>query len=122
MSYARFGWDGSDVYVFTSSEGIECCGCILQASEWVAEPASPLGGYLRPVGPVIETCFRSNAAMLAHLAGHTAAGHTVPADCIERLSDPDDAAANERIWRESDAEVSAERAGAAADAGPEDAP
>jgi esterase/lipase superfamily enzyme len=32
MSYARWGWDGSDVYVFTTKnvEGhyvVECCGC-----------------------------------------------------------------------------------------------
>jgi hypothetical protein len=27
MSIVRFGEEGSDVYVFYSSEGIECCGC-----------------------------------------------------------------------------------------------
>jgi|SaaInl3SG_22_DNA_1037383.scaffolds.fasta_scaffold00923_30 hypothetical protein len=28
MSYARFGWDGSDVYIFLHVGGfIQCCGC-----------------------------------------------------------------------------------------------
>lgn len=28
MSYARFGWEGSDVYVYPHvSGGIECCAC-----------------------------------------------------------------------------------------------
>jgi hypothetical protein len=26
VSYARFGSDGSDVYVFFSDDGLECCG------------------------------------------------------------------------------------------------
>ena len=31
MSYCRFAWDGSDVYVFGSGDGvIECCGCSLK--------------------------------------------------------------------------------------------
>lgn len=67
MSYARFGWDGSDVYVFLSVGGkLECCGCSLRPRIWT---------------------YDSTAAMLAHLEDHRAAGHTVPDDCIERLKE-----------------------------------
>jgi len=79
MSYARFGCDGSDVYVFTSTAGLECCGCALEDATAV---------------PVFE----SNVAMIAHLERHVAAGHVVPDNCLERLRDPKDAAENERIW------------------------
>lgn len=64
MSYARFGWNGSSVYVFLCVSGhLECCACSL-GDKWE---------------------FRTTDAMLAHLDEHVAAGHTVPADCIERL-------------------------------------
>lgn len=34
MSYARFGWDGSDVYIFEHVGGfIQCCGCTLTNPE-----------------------------------------------------------------------------------------
>jgi hypothetical protein len=79
VSYARFGADGSDVYVFTSSVGLECCGCILQAREDV---------------------FDSNEGMIAHLLTHIAAGHCVPDYALARLHDPEDAAVNQRIWKE----------------------
>lgn len=63
MSYARFGWNGSDVYVFVDVGGfLACCACSL---------GQPSHG--------------STADMLAHLDAHKAAGHTVPADCIEGL-------------------------------------
>jgi len=99
VSYARFGSDGSDVYVFTSSTGLECCGCILQKREWIDDPTRPiLHGYLRAVGEIVPHVFDSNAGMIAHLELHTAAGHDVPEDAMERLRDPEDAAENERIW------------------------
>lgn len=30
MSYCRFAWDGSDVYVYRGDEGLVCCGCFLK--------------------------------------------------------------------------------------------
>lgn len=57
MSYARFGWDGSNVYVFASSSGIECCGCILSESSF------------RTTDP---------ALMLSHLLEHRQTGDVVP--------------------------------------------
>ena len=32
MSYARFGCDGSNVYVIPTRSGLQCCVCVLQAS------------------------------------------------------------------------------------------
>lgn len=69
MSYARFGWDDSDVYVFLDGRWLECCGCSLRHNGQ----------------------FYSTSNMLDHLEEHRAAGHTVPESCIERLkADADD--------------------------------
>jgi hypothetical protein len=74
MSYARFGWDGSGVYVFKSVGNdehpggwLECCGCVL--------PSSP------------EDWFQafSTAAMVDHLRAHVAAGQHVPGDLVPAL-------------------------------------
>ncbi len=68
MSYSRFGRNDSDVYVFVSSSGhLECCGCILQASEYV------------------ENQFKTTDEMVAHLRRHIDAGHTVPEHVIPNL-------------------------------------
>jgi hypothetical protein len=92
MSYARFGWDGSDVYVFMCVSGkLECCGCILQEREWVDDPGYPIfGGYLREVGEIVEHRFDSTQGMVDHLALHRATGHAVP-DCVEPALRTDDA-------------------------------
>jgi hypothetical protein len=100
MSYIRFGEDGSDVYVFTSSTALECCACVLQPREWVADAAHPFGGYLKEVGPHVQQEFATNDAMIAHLELHVAAGDCVPGHVFTRLRDPSDAAENERIWAE----------------------
>lgn len=73
MSYARFGWDGSDVYIYEHVGGfIECCGCSLTKPE---DPHEIFGFY------------HANTAreMLSHIDEHLAAGDTVPTDCIERI-------------------------------------
>ena len=99
MSYSRFGCDGSDVYVFTSSVGLECCGCILQERQWVDDPNWPIfHGYLRAVGEIVPHVFDSNAGMIAHLEQHREAGHVVPENALERLRDPKDEAENRRLW------------------------
>jgi|GEM_PF-1786803 len=66
MSYCRFWWDGSDVYVFESERGIECCGCKL--------PDHPPGFTVQTPEEMIE-----------HLMEHRAAGHTVPEYALEEL-------------------------------------
>jgi hypothetical protein len=63
MSFCRFAWDGSEVYVFGSSSGIECCGCKLQQNFTAGTPEE----------------------MITHLALHRRAGHYVPLYAIERL-------------------------------------
>jgi len=62
MAFARLSAD-SDVYVFSFVRGIECCGC-----------------QLEKVTSVIFTEFDTLAA---HLRGHQAAGHKVPAHLLE---------------------------------------
>lgn len=64
MSYARFGWDGSHVYVYCDVNGyLACCGCRL-GDKWA---------------------FYSTDDMIAHLREHLEAGHTVPDDLIPAL-------------------------------------
>ncbi len=67
MSYARFGWQGSDVYVYLDTgRYLNCCGCSLQ-----------------------EDSFRASTTdeMLAHLRTHREAGHTVLDDTLHALAD-----------------------------------
>jgi hypothetical protein len=69
MSYARFGWDGSDVYVFEHSGGfIQCCMCIFSEGDenW-------------------NTDLKTAREALAHLDAHVDAGHHVPARTFERM-------------------------------------
>jgi hypothetical protein len=69
VSYARFGVEGSDVYVYLGSSGLECCACALS--------------------PRSQT-FKTTEAMIEHLREHVKAGHVVPADTItELLADHD---------------------------------
>lgn len=68
MSYARFGWDGSDVYVFVSVGGwIECCACILHEEDWASFQA------------------KETQEMVDHLKKHQESGHHVPESVFERL-------------------------------------
>ena len=65
MSYCRFGWDGSDVYVFESCYGgFECCGCILKDKGFNCETPDE---------------------MIKHLCEHRRAGHFVPPDAVLAL-------------------------------------
>lgn len=79
MSYARFGAEGSDVYLYGDATlgGVTCCMCALQAREWVDDEESFFGGYLRDVGQTIKINGLSTDEMLAHLSAHRAAGHHV---------------------------------------------
>lgn len=64
MAYARFGWEGSDVYIFLSVYGkLDCCACSIES------------GYQA----------NSTDEMLAHLNQHIEAGDTVPDSCFEYL-------------------------------------
>lgn len=78
MSFSRFS-DG-DVYTFFNTDGqYQCCGCILQETEWVDDPSRPIfKGYLRAVGEIVQTRFDTAQGLVDHLALHIAAGHDVP--------------------------------------------
>ena len=59
MSYARFGADGSDVYVYLCNGRYICCGC---------------------------TTANDTLSMIRHLeAEHVAAGDHVPQSCFDQL-------------------------------------
>lgn len=75
MSYARFGWEGSDVYIYEHVSGfIECCGCSLVKPEDDYE----IFGF-----------YHANTAreMLTHIDQHLAKSDTVPTDCIDRIKE-----------------------------------
>ncbi len=84
MSYARFGWDGSDVYVFGTRDGpegkryIECCGCLLHPDR--EDEQVPWGA---------ANLFDTREGALAHMQEHMDAGHFVPEYCIDRLQTDD---------------------------------
>lgn len=91
MSYARFGWGGSDVYVFFSVNGFyECCFCLLQEREYVEDESALLGGYFQDVGETVQGRFETAQEMVDHLMLHREAGHYVPQDCIDEILDPED--------------------------------
>ncbi len=64
MSYCRFGWDNSNVYLFESSEGFECCGC------WLNK---------------ISQTFETRQDLISHLMIHLQEGHIVPRYAIDAL-------------------------------------
>lgn len=72
MSYARFGYEDSDVYVFLAVEGhLECCACLLGAT-----PERPGGVTAR---------FANTAEMIDHLKAHRLQSHTVPGSTLDDL-------------------------------------
>lgn len=75
MSYARFGSQGSDVYVYAGSRGFVCCWCWLNKPP-KTNPESVFGA---------DTLCDTEQEMIDHLRKHREAGHTVPNRAIERL-------------------------------------
>ena len=73
MSYARFGWDKSDVYVFMNVGGyLECCLCALSDEDFWN----------------FNTYHTSD--MILHLRDHELAGHNVPAHVYIDLANDDE--------------------------------
>lgn len=64
MSYCRFAWGGSEVYVYESDNGLVCCGCRLAEPWFVTDEPEE---------------------MIAHLAEHRRAGQFVPEKAILAL-------------------------------------
>ena len=68
MSYIRFGWEGSQVYIYEHVNGyIECCGCFL------GEKGEEEGRYFRR-----SQNFSTGAEAAKHIIDHLEAGHVVP--------------------------------------------
>lgn len=91
MSYCRFGWGGSDVYVYESVDGIECCGCNLDDN------------FTAACGCEADTDPRHSEAALAmvlHLRRHREAGHNVPLGAAYTLSVEAGVWTRERAWAE----------------------
>ena len=89
MSYARWGWDGSDVYLFTTSKGtnqyaIECCGCLLDRGIELEHPYTDKLGITHTHE---YTAYQANTSgeMIAHLKKHLAMRHCVPEDVIPNI-------------------------------------
>jgi hypothetical protein len=75
VSFVRFGTDGSQVYIYDDiAVGPTCCFCAL------AKRSHDEGGNLHWV----DFATRDLDAMLAHIAEHRAAGHTVP-DWVDQV-------------------------------------
>lgn len=87
MSYARWGLEGSDVYVYASErydpdvrrvvQQWVCCGCLLE------EDAAPTPSHALPNDHVVT----SLGALHNHLIAHRDAGHVVPQSALDRIAD-----------------------------------
>lgn len=85
MSICRFFWGGSQVYLYESDRGIECCGCHLNECDVTFDEDDP-------------------EAIVAHLREHVEAGHVVLPYVFEVFGaehpDPGPALAARDVWRE----------------------
>jgi len=73
MSYCRFGWEGSDVYIYASVGGwIECCACSLQPTR-----KSEFLGFINESFKAYDT-----QQMIDHIKQHREKGERVP-DYVE---------------------------------------
>lgn len=81
MSYARFGWEGSDVYVFLGSEKLECCACHITPPIKFDPPRKNFFGTT--ITEASQSFYAETpAAMIEHLEQHVKAGDTVPEETI----------------------------------------
>jgi len=56
VSYARFGCDGSNVYVIPTRFGLQCCGCVLQQASFTTVRIETFAEHLdahRAVGDIV---------------------------------------------------------------------
>lgn len=98
MSYARFGWNNSDVYVFTTSlnnnppqYALDCCGCILDQGEELETPYTDMFG-IEHTRSYAGFKALTSGEMIAHLKKHQSLRHNVNEETLkEILSDyPDE--------------------------------
>ena len=86
MSYARFGWEGSDVYVYLTNTdaglALLCSGCLIHDDRMDRTSNDNDVLFTMTFGSFYSYTARG---MLDHLAEHDNRGHTVPLDAIERI-------------------------------------
>lgn len=87
MSVCRFFWGGSQVYIYYSDQGVECCGCCLgDGQSAVFDEDLP-------------------QEMVAHLEEHVAAGHVVPEIAFKEFGathpNPESLRAARKVWEEA---------------------
>lgn len=86
MSYARWGWDNSDVYVFTAKHidnkyVVECCGCIVEKLD---APITDFFGIERDIN-LLSFYAKTRGEIDAHLKEHVSKGDIVPERTFNRL-------------------------------------
>ena len=83
MSYARWGWENSDVYLVgcvlrpppDDTHLITCIGCLLirdDEEDWLMSPSLD---------------FETKDGILNHLEDHRKAGHVIPESAIEKIKE-----------------------------------
>lgn len=82
MSYARWGEDGSQVYVFGTGDMLVCMGCRLIDDQ----NRTPAVDDDRTYADGNSYSTAEPGAMLEHLLEHRARGHVVPERAFERLT------------------------------------
>ncbi len=103
MSYARFGWEGSDVYVIgtvlSGEHVIECCGCLLLPKNPAADDPCPdhikenedlfCPGCFPPLWLDPFPRFPTTQGILDHLRKHQEAGHKVLPQTLTEIENDD---------------------------------
>lgn len=86
MSYARFGWDNSDVYVFLSSPSgkLECCACSIMPPVKHDPPVKNFFGTLISESSV-SFYAETPQEMIKHLEEHITEGDTVPDETFQDI-------------------------------------
>jgi hypothetical protein len=88
MSYCRFGWDDSQVYVYDSGDFITCCSCGLEGRS-----STDFGYEDGDAESYAEACL----AMVRHLRVHRRAGYVVPLYAFVGLAEDAHAWTPERV-------------------------
>lgn len=71
MSYARFGYEDSDVYVYEDCyDGLKCCACSIKSKDSIR-----------------HTIENDPLRMIMHLRLHQQIGDTVPLSTFEQLEE-----------------------------------
>ena len=84
MSYARWGWDASDVYVFEAIDYmIECCGCDFTTVK-LDKPYTDMFG-IEHTHSTSSFFADTRGKMVEHLHNHIEKGDCVPQACIDDL-------------------------------------